>query len=107
MGLLTRLTTQGSSLSQHDGQQPPVNVLATQQSRLHADPSGQPGYSINGSYTPLVTTQYNDYEDGVVNPPPPPSTLDLDGVVPPFQTSPLIPGQVSLQALPYVNNQPQ
>ena len=34
MGLLNMLTSQGSNLSAHDGANPPVNPLATQQSKL-------------------------------------------------------------------------
>lgn len=53
MGLLTKLTTEGSNLSKYDGATPPVNPLATKQSKLHADGS-QPGYSLNGA-PPTIT----------------------------------------------------
>jgi hypothetical protein len=46
-----------------------------------------------------VITQYNAYEDGVTNPLPLPSTLDLNGA-PPGNTP-------SGQSLPYLNNLPQ
>ncbi len=58
MGLLDKLTTQGSNLSAYDGNNPPVNPLATQQSKLHAD-GNAPGYSLDGANANLVTTQYN------------------------------------------------
>ncbi len=81
MGLLDMLTNQGSNLSAYDGAQPPVNPLATQQSKLHAD-GNAPGYSLNGANANLVTTQYNGYEDGTPNQIPLPSQLDLNGVMP-------------------------
>ena len=82
MGILTKLTTEGSILSAHDGNNPPVNPLATQQSKLHAD-GNAPGYSLNGANASTVTTQYNGYEDGTPNQIPLPSQLDLNGVTPP------------------------
>jgi hypothetical protein len=81
MGLLTKLTAEGSILSAHDGNNPPVNPLATQQSKLHAD-GNAPGYSLNGANANLVTTQYNGYEDGTPNQIPLPSQLDLNGTTP-------------------------
>ena len=63
MGLLDKLTTAGSQLSQFDGQTPPVTNLDTSDSPLHYT------YSINGS---PVLTGY-----------PSPSQLDLNGVTPP------------------------
>ena len=76
------LTTQGSNFSAHDGAQPPVNPLATQQSKLHVD-GNAPGYSLNGANANLVTTQYNGYDDGISNQIPLPSQLDINGVTPP------------------------
>lgn len=81
MGLLDMLTTQGSNLSAYNGTQPPVNPLATQQSKLHAD-GNAPGYSLNGANSNLVTNQYNAYEDGVGNQIPLPSQLDINGITP-------------------------
>lgn len=98
MGLLDMLTTQGSSLSQYDGGNIPVNPLATGQSTLHAD-GNQPGYSLDGANASTVTSQYNAYDDGVPNQIPLPSQLDLNGVIPP-----VTPGG---QALPYLLNLPQ
>ena len=92
------LTTQGSTLTAYDGTTPPVNPLATQQSKLHAD-GNAPGYSLNGTQASLVTNQYNLYDDGVGNNVlPQPSLLDINGGIPP-----LTPGG---QALPYLNNLP-
>jgi len=81
MGLLDKLTIEGSALSAYDGAQPPVNPLATQQSKLHAD-GNAPGYSLNGANANLVTNQYNEYEDGTPNQIPLPSQLDLNGNTP-------------------------
>ena len=97
MGLLDMLTTQGSTLTAYDGTTPPVNPLATQQSKLHAD-GNAPGYSLNGTQASLVTNQYNLYDDGVSNQIPLPSLLDINGGIPSST-----PGG---QALPYLNNLP-
>jgi hypothetical protein len=98
MGILTKLTTQGSAFTSYDGNTPPVNPLATQQSKLHVN-GNQPGYSLNGANASLVTTQYNAYEDGTPNQIPLPSLLDNNGVIPPSS-----PGG---QGLPYLDNLPQ
>ena len=63
MGLLDKLTTEGSNLSQFDGQTPPPANIDVQGSTLHNQ------YSING------TPNMNGF--------PTPSLLDLDGVTPP------------------------
>jgi hypothetical protein len=97
MGLLTKLTTEGSNLSKYDGATPPVNPLATKQSKLHADGS-QPGYSLNGNNANVVINDYGNYEDGVNNAIPQPSTLDLNGAPPTITPSG--------QKLPYLNNLP-
>jgi len=65
MGILTKLTTDGSQLSEFDGQTP-TNLAPTAQSTLHNE------YSING----------NPNMAGF----PPPSSLDLNGVTPPKYT---------------------
>jgi len=62
MGLLDKLTEEGSNLSQFDGANPPITNLDTAQSTLHYQ------YSING----------NPYLPGY----PPFSSLDLNGVTP-------------------------
>jgi len=81
MGILTKLTNEGSAYSAHDGNNPPVNPLATQQSKLHAD-GNAPGYSLDGANANLVTAQYNGYDDGTPNQIPFPSQLDLNGNAP-------------------------
>jgi hypothetical protein len=62
MGLLDMLTTQGSNLSEFDGQTPPITNQDTQESVLHYE------YSLNGN--PNLTGYPN------------PSSLDLNGVTP-------------------------
>ena len=81
MGLLDKLTTQGSNLTPYDGSTPKVNPLATKQSKLHAD-GNQPGYSLNGSAASIVTANYTAYNDGYNNALPRPSQLDLNGKTP-------------------------
>tara|TARA_R110001599_G_scaffold221848_1_gene420609 strand:- start:13140 stop:13355 length:216 start_codon:yes stop_codon:yes gene_type:complete len=63
MGLLDKLNTNGSNLSQFDGTTPPLMTSANPQSNVHNE------YSINGN------PNLNGY--------PSPSNLDLDGVTPP------------------------
>jgi len=90
MGLLTKLTTDGSPYSYGDGTTPNTNPGATQQSKLHAD-GGQPSYSLNGANFSTVNTAFQQYNDGVNNILPQPSQLDLNGQTPPQ----------------YINNLPQ
>ena len=63
MGLLNKLTTDGSQLTDFDGQTPPPSNIDVQGSTLHYQ------YSINGN--PNMTGF------------PTPSQLDLNGVTPP------------------------
>ena len=63
MGLLNKLTTDGSQLTDFDGQTPPPSNIDVQGSALHYQ------YSINGN--PNMTGF------------PTPSQLDLNGVTPP------------------------
>lgn len=63
MGILTQLQTNGSNLSEFDGQTPPLTNGDTAESTLHNT------YSING----------NPNVPGM----PPPSQLDLNGATPP------------------------
>lgn len=81
MGLLDKLTTQGSTYSYGNGITPPTNPGATQQSKLHADGTA-PGYSISGDNFSDVNSAYQSYNDGVGNILPMPSLLDLDGLSP-------------------------
>ena len=77
MGLLDRLTGQGSTLSKYDGATPSINPLALKSSNL------QGNYSLDGSDASIVAAAYAQYEDGVLNPIPQPSQLDLNGATPP------------------------
>jgi hypothetical protein len=97
MGILTKLTTQGSAFTAYDGATPTVNPLATQQSKLHVD-GNQPGYSLDGTNAGQVTADYNAYQDGTPNQIPLPSLLDINGTIPSSS-----PGG---QGLPYLNNLP-
>lgn len=81
MGLLTKLTTQGSNLSYGNGQTPTINPGATPQSKLHAD-GNQPGYSLDGSDFTTVNAAFQAYNDGVNNILPQPSQLDINGQTP-------------------------
>lgn len=81
MGILDRLTTAGSQLSQFDGQTPPPSNIDVQGSTLHNQ------YSINGA--PNMAGF------------PTPSQLDLNGAIPPISTVPN-----STQQLPYLSNLP-
>jgi hypothetical protein len=81
MGLLDKLTTQGSNLTPYDGATPKINPLATKQSQLHAN-GNQPGYSLDGSGAAIVTADYTAYNDGYNNALPRPSQLDLNGKTP-------------------------
>ena len=66
MSLLNKLTTEGSSLSQFDGQNPTITNQDLPDSKLHLE------YSING--TPGLPGY------------PEPSSLDMDGITPPKYT---------------------
>lgn len=89
MGLLDKLTTDGSLLSYGNGVTPRINPGAGPQSKLHAD-GNQPGYSLDGSDFTQVNASYHAYNDGTNNTLPMPSLLDLNGVKPPTysQTGP-------------------
>jgi len=76
------LLNQGSPLSIANGATPDINPLTTPQSNLHAD-GAQPGYSLNGNGFTSVNAAWNQYVDGLNNPLPQPSLLDLDGATPP------------------------
>jgi hypothetical protein len=82
MGLLDKLTTDGSSLTINDGNTPLTNPLATGTS-IHSDGTPDNSYSLNGSNASAIGNLVSQYEDGITNPLKPPSTLDLNGVTPP------------------------
>jgi hypothetical protein len=83
MGLLDKLTQEGSPYSiTGNGSDPSINVGATQQSKLHAS-GEEAGYSVNGNFTQEVTTAYASYIDGdSTNGLPMPSELDVNGIRP-------------------------
>ena len=81
MGLLNKLTKEeGSVYSNGNGKTPATNILATQQSKMHANGS-QPGYSLDGAFYQDVNQAFQGYNDGTTNILPQPSVLDLNGRV--------------------------
>jgi len=87
MGLLETLSQDGSIFAYGaqptvptNGEDPSINPLSTNQSKLHATPAGTAGYSLNGSEATTVAPQYTAYNDGETNNLPAPSSLDLDGI---------------------------
>ena len=78
MGLLEKFKTSGTGFSKYGVNTPPVNPGATKESKLHAY-GNQPGYSLNGGFTPEVRDAYASYNDGYNNALPQPSNLDLYG----------------------------
>lgn len=78
MGLLNKLQTAGSNLTAFNGSDPIPNPGSTKSSKLHAF-GDTAGYSLNGTFTTDVNAAYNAYLDGVPNPLPQPSQLDLNG----------------------------
>lgn len=81
MGILKNLKNVNSNLSKYNGGSIPTNPLATKQSKLHVFQS-KPGYGLNGGFSTDVIKAFNQYNDGVVNNLPTPSTLDINGVKP-------------------------
>ena len=82
MGLLDKLTVNGSSLSSYDGTTPRVNPLSTKKSNLHYDAQQQDGgASTRGSEIsnyPLFFRDYLSYENGAFSYIPSPSILELN-----------------------------
>jgi len=83
MGILTRLTTDGSNLSINDGLTPSINPLTTPGNSIHSTGIVNNSYSLNGSNVNAIGAFVAQYEDGINNPLPLPSTLDLNGLTPP------------------------
>jgi hypothetical protein len=116
MGLLTKLTTDGSTLSINDGLTPSTNPLVVGTvgggASIHSD--GTPGnsYSLNGSNASAIGALFSQYEDGQNNPLPllaqNGSALDLNGLTP---TGPLNAGTIpinnSFAGGAYLNNLPE
>tara|TARA_B100001113_G_C20768760_1_gene474269 strand:- start:128 stop:451 length:324 start_codon:yes stop_codon:yes gene_type:complete len=106
MGLLDKLTTEGSDLSVNNGQQITPNPLSTVQSQLHATQDGNSGYSLDGTGENVVAQQYAQYNDGISNPLPLPSQIDLNGQIPATAGHGNSTPGASTQALPYIDNIP-
>jgi hypothetical protein len=93
MGILNKLETEGSKFTYTadgavatpypDSFIPDTNQLATGNSPLHSL-DGVAGYSLTGNNANAATALYNQYKDGVQNPLPNPSTLDLNGEPPSY-----------------------
>lgn len=85
MDLYTMLQQQGSPYSYGGANGPapgqPLNQLATKQSKMHAD-GASAGYSLDGSDFNQVNGEFQQYNDGTINPLPMPSQLDINGAIP-------------------------
>jgi len=75
MGLLDKLTKNGSRYSIANGGKVDINPLSTKTSDLMT-------YSLDGSNASQVNSSYQQYVDGTPNTLPKPSLLDLDGKTP-------------------------
>lgn len=82
MGLQNLLSTQGSPLSKNNGGPNSILRGSSQQSELHATPTGDGSYSLNGSNFSTVNAIYQEYDDGAPNLLPAPSVLDTNGITP-------------------------
>jgi hypothetical protein len=82
MGLLDKLTTEGSSLSISDGATPLINPLANGLASIHSDGTSTNSYSLNGSNASVIGNLVAQYQDGITNPLKLPSNLDLNGETP-------------------------
>lgn len=106
MGLIDKLQNDGSIYSVSNGQTITPNPLSTDQSKMHGTLDGKPGYSLVGTKpegledVPLF---YKQYDDGVVNPLPLPSRLDLFGQIPDLSKHNNNSYNASSQPLPYIN----
>ena len=80
--LLPGFSTEGSGLTEYDGTTPKINPLATKLSTLHYDSkTNSEGWSVRGYQSPSgfkTVSDYVAYQDGVFNPIPLPTTLDLN-----------------------------
>jgi hypothetical protein len=83
MGILTKLTTVGSSLTINDGNTPLTNPLANGLASIHSNGTTNNSYSLNGSNASAIGNLVSQYQDGITNPLKAPSTLDLNGATPP------------------------
>lgn len=80
--LLPEFSTEGSDLTEYDGTTPAINPLATKYSTLHYDSkTNTEGWSVGGKLDQAglqAIQNYASYQDGVYNPIPTPTTLDLN-----------------------------
>jgi hypothetical protein len=119
MGLKEKLETEGSAFTYpSNGTEetpypstytPPINPLATDQSSLHAQLDGTPGYSLTGDFASEVNAASATYKDGHPGGLPPidaVSTEDLNGIPPTIANHNNFSPNSSTQALPYLNNLP-
>jgi hypothetical protein len=108
MGLLDKLTINGSVYSYGDGQTPSTNPGATGQSKLHAD-GNTPGYSLSGDHFSEVNGAYQSYNDGFGNNLPRPSLLDINGAIPTGPLSDPSAGSINntFSQGQYLNNLPE
>ena len=113
MGLLNKLQSNGSTLSTNNGGTvasipggPVGNNLITNNSGLHADAAGNAGHSLDGTNASNVVQNYANYNDGIVNPLPLPSAIDLNGQAPTIAGHGNNTPGASTQALPYLQNAP-
>ena len=114
MGLLDKLQTNGSTLSTNNGDPNPSTIpggpignnLITNNSGLHADAAGVAGHSLAGANISNVVQNYANYNDGIVNPLPLPSAIDLNGQAPTVAGHGNNTPGASTQALPYLQNAP-
>ena len=79
--LENKLLNDGSNLSKYNGADGTKQEGAKKGSKLHAYDT-VPGYSVNENFASDVNNAYQEYDDGVTNPLPPGSQLDLDGETP-------------------------
>ena len=107
MGILTKLQTDGSTLSINDGGTPMTNPLVVENS-IHSNGTIGNSYSLNGSNANAIGALVAQYEDGKNDLLPPPSNLDLNGLTP---TGPLNAGTIpinnSFAGGAYLNNLPE
>ena len=108
MGILKKLTTDGSTLSINDGLTPSTNPLTTPGNSIHSTGIVNNSYSLNGSNVNAIGAFVAQYEDGINNPLPQPSNLDLNGLIP---VGPLNAGTIpinnSFAGGAYLNNLPE
>ena len=76
MGLKDKLLTDGSPYSVANGGAVTTNPLTLKTSQLHSN--GVTGYSLDGAAFGPVSTAFSQYNDGISNPLPFPTALDME-----------------------------